>query len=102
MGARHGGAWPWLDRGDGFDWLGLTSLAGPEQWDWFMGVRNPGIDLWGHVMGTRDWIGEMGLSFEGGGWGTEMEGVVDRECHWKGPEGPGRDEGGEEGVGGIG
>ena len=22
-----------------------------------------------------------------------MEGVVDRECHWKGPEGPGRDEG---------
>ena len=25
--------------------------------------------------------------------GTEMEGVVDRECHWKGPEGPGRDEG---------
>ena len=38
-----------------------------------------------------------------------MEGVVDKECHWKGPEGPGRDEGGgggggmgEEGVGGIG
>ena len=30
----------------------------------------------------------------GGGRGTEMEGVVDRECHWKGPEGPGRDEGG--------
>ena len=28
-------------------------------------------------------------------------GVVDRECHWKGPEGPGQDEGGkgEEGVG---
>ena len=40
----------------------------------------------------------------GGGRGTEMEGVVDRECHWKGPEGPGRDKGGkgEEGVGGIG
>ena len=30
----------------------------------------------------------------GGGRGTEMEGVVDRECHWKGPESPGRDEGG--------
>ena len=26
----------------------------------------------------------------GGGQGTEMEGVVDRECHWKGPEGQGR------------
>ena len=26
-----------------------------------------------------------------------MEGVVDRECHWKGPEGPGRDEGGKGG-----
>ena len=40
----------------------------------------------------------------GGGRGTEMEGVVDRECHWKGPEGPGSDEGGrgEEEVGGIG
>ena len=38
----------------------------------------------------------------GGGRGTEMEGVGDRECHWKGPEGPGRDEGGEEGVRGIG
>ena len=39
----------------------------------------------------------------GGGRGTEMEGAVDMECHWKGPEGPGRDEGGEgeEGVGGI-
>ena len=35
----------------------------------------------------------------GGGHGTEMEGVVDRECHWKGPEGPGRDEG-EKGGGG--
>ena len=33
----------------------------------------------------------------GGGWGTEMERVVDRECHWKGPEGPGPDEGGEGG-----
>ena len=30
----------------------------------------------------------------GSGRGTEMEGVVDRECHWKGSEGPGRDEGG--------
>ena len=40
----------------------------------------------------------------GGGRGTEMEGVVNRECHWKGPEGLDRDEGGrgEEGVGGIG
>ena len=35
----------------------------------------------------------------GGGRGTEMEGVVDRECHWKGPEGLGRDEGGGEGIG---
>ena len=36
----------------------------------------------------------------GGGRGTEMEGVGDRGCHWKGPEGPGRDEGGrrEEGA----
>ena len=40
----------------------------------------------------------------GGGRGTEMEGMVDRECHWKGPEGPGLVEKGkgEEGVGGIG
>ena len=30
----------------------------------------------------------------GGGWRTEMKGGVDRECHWKGPEGPDRDEGG--------
>ena len=30
----------------------------------------------------------------GGGQGTEKEGVVDRECHWKGPEGLGRNEGG--------
>ena len=39
----------------------------------------------------------------GSGRATQMEGVVDRERHWKGPEGLGRDEGGrgEEGVGGI-
>ena len=30
----------------------------------------------------------------GGGRGTEMEGGVDRECHWKSPEGSGRDDGG--------
>ena len=30
----------------------------------------------------------------GGGRETEMEGKVNRECHWKGSEGPGRDEGG--------
>ena len=24
--------------------------------------------------------------------GTEMEGLVNRGCHWKGPEGPGWDE----------
>ena len=30
-----------------------------------------------------------------------MEGVVDRECHWKGPEGPGRDEWGKGGGGGT-
>ena len=35
----------------------------------------------------------------GGGRGTEMESVVDRVCHWKGPEGPGRYEKGQ-GVGG--
>ena len=35
----------------------------------------------------------------GGGRGTEMEGVVDRDCHWSGPEGPGRDEGGKGGGG---
>ena len=40
----------------------------------------------------------------GGGRETEMGGVVDRECHWKGPEGLGRDERGEweEGGGGLG
>ena len=38
----------------------------------------------------------------GGGRGTEMEGVVDRECHWKGPEVPGQDEGGGGGGGGGG
>ena len=35
----------------------------------------------------------------GGARGTETEGVVDRECHWKGPEGSGRDEEGEGGGG---
>ena len=35
----------------------------------------------------------------GGGRGSEMEGVVDRECYWKGPKGPGRDEGGKGGGG---
>ena len=35
----------------------------------------------------------------GGGRGTKMEGVADRECHWKGPEGPARDEGGKEEAG---
>ena len=30
-----------------------------------------------------------------------MEGVVDRECHWKGPEGPGQDEWGKGGGGGT-
>ena len=35
----------------------------------------------------------------GGGHGTEMECVVDRECHWKGPESPGWD---ERGMGGGG
>ena len=33
----------------------------------------------------------------GGGRGTEMEGVGDRECHWKDPEGPGWDGGGKGG-----
>ena len=53
--------------------------------------------------GTGGWGLNDGTSV-GSGQGTEMEGAVDRECHWKGPEGPGRDEGekGEEGVGGIG
>ena len=35
----------------------------------------------------------------GGGRGIEMEGVGDRECHWKGLEGPGRYEGGKGGGG---
>ena len=35
----------------------------------------------------------------GGGRGTEMEGVIDRECHWKGQEGLGRDERGKGGRG---
>ena len=42
--------------------------------------------------GTGETVND-GISV-GGGRGTEMEGVVDRECHWKGPEGLGRDEGG--------
>ena len=37
----------------------------------------------------------------GGGRGTEMEGVVYRECHWKGPYGPGQDEWGKGGGGSI-
>ena len=31
--------------------------------------------------------------------GTEMEGLINRECHWKGPEGPSREEGGKGGGG---
>ena len=33
----------------------------------------------------------------GGGRGTKTKGVVDRECHWKGPEGPGKEGGGKRG-----
>ena len=33
----------------------------------------------------------------GGGRGTGMKGVGDRVCHWKGPEGLGRDKGGKGG-----
>ena len=35
----------------------------------------------------------------GGGRGTEIGSVVDQECHWKGSEGQGRDEGGKGGGG---
>ena len=35
----------------------------------------------------------------GGGRGTETEGVVDRECHLNGPEGPGWKNEGERGGG---
>ena len=45
--------------------------------------------------GTRETMNDA--TSVGGGRGTEMEGVVDRECHWKGPEGLGRNEWGERG-----
>ena len=68
-----------------------------------------GLEDWWRTEGARGETVNDGTSV-GGGRGTEMESVGDRECHWKGPEGPGRDEwgkgggggGGEEGVGGIG
>ena len=33
--------------------------------------RGDGIDLWGHVMGVRDWIGQMGLICGGTPWGCD-------------------------------
>ena len=69
---------------------GVATLAGSRRWDWFMGARGTGwtgaigliyggarhwlergdgIDLWGHVMGARDCIGEMGLICGGTPWG---------------------------------
>ena len=81
MGARHGGAWHWLNQGDGIDlcamgacdtgWIralgliygwalcGHATLAGSGRWDWFMtachGAHNTG------------WIGAMRLIY-GGAW----------------------------------
>ena len=66
IGARHGGARPWLDRGDGFDWWVLVTLAGPGWWDWFMWARSGGawhwldrgngIDSWGCANGKVIWL----------------------------------------------
>ena len=54
---HFGGARPWLDRGNGFDWWGFATLAGPGQWDWFMGVRDTG------------WNGAMALIYGDSSWG---------------------------------
>ena len=48
-------------------WTGVMGLiyGGARHWlEW--GV---GIDLWGRIMGVRDWIGEMGLICGGTPWG---------------------------------
>ena len=74
IGARHGGARPWLDRGDGFDSWGLPRLAGLGRWDWFMGLRGTGWKgamalIYGDASwGVCDWIGEMGLICGGTPW----------------------------------
>ena len=81
MGLIHRGV-PW----------GRANLAGSGRWDWFMGVCDTGwtgamgliygvaqhwlewgngIDLWGRIMGARDWIGEMGLICGGTPWGCD-------------------------------
>ena len=57
MGLIHGGMRHWLDRGNGFDWWGLATLAGPGRWDWFMGVRDTG------------WNGAMALIYGDASWG---------------------------------
>ena len=120
MGASHGSTQ--LDWSDGMDlwgramgahntdWIqamgliyvgaqwGHAKLAGSGQWDWFMG--SPGPTLVRRMDDGRKGHGgdtvNDGTSV-GSGQGNEIECVVDRECHWQGPEGPGRDEGGEGG-----
>ena len=62
----------------GLPW-GYVTLAGSGWWDWFMGVchggvqhgldPSDGIDLWGCVMGVRDWIGMMALIGGVAPWG---------------------------------
>ena len=66
----------------------LTWLRGDKEFWAFTGLE----DGW-RMEGAR-WETVNDGSSAGGGRGTKTEGVVDRKCHWKGPESLGQDEGG--------
>ena len=76
MGLIYGGAWHWMERGDGIDLWGLVwgRVTGSGRWDWFLGARHGGATLagsgrWFRLMQSRDtgWTGAMGLIY-GGAW----------------------------------
>ena len=90
IGARNGGEWPWLDRGDGFDSWGLGYWLDGAMGLIYGGVRHwlewgDDIDLWGCAMGARDWIGAMELICGGarsGWWDWFMGARHGGARHW--------------------
>ena len=106
----------WLGGGGG--WVGGGWGFGDGMWGVRVGrglVEGRGSVKWGGDKESWAYTGlEDGRRMEGargetvndrtsvgGGRGTKMEGLVYRECHWKGPEGQCQDEGGKGGGGSI-
>ena len=68
MGACHGDAGHWLDRGDGIESWGYVTMAGSGQWNCFMGTCDIG---WSRAMGliyggVGHWL-EQGDGIDSGG-----------------------------------